>query len=85
MQRSKKTIIYILLVVLAAFLAALLASPLLIEINGEKEMAVGQHESFEDPGASVRLGLGKVTTESDVDTERLGDYTVTYRFHAGRR
>ncbi len=80
MQRSKKTITYILLIVLAAFLAALLAFPVLIDMKGEKEIAVGQHESFEDPGASVRLGLGKVTAESDVDTERLGEYTVTYRF-----
>ena len=80
MQRSKKTITYILPIVLAAFLAALLAFPVLIDMKGEKEMAVGQHETFEDPGASVRLGLGKVKAESDVDTERLGEYTVTYRF-----
>ena len=58
MQRSKKTITYILPIVLAAFLAALLAFPVLIDMKGEKEMAVGQHETFEDPGASVRLGLG---------------------------
>ena len=80
MKKKKSKILIIVLGMVFILAAALLAFPLLISVNGEKEMTVGQGEVFEDPGASVRFNLGKVKTEGKVNTSQLGDYTITYRF-----
>ena len=80
MNKNKKTIWMILVVMAAVLAAALLATPLLIEVNGEKEITVGQYEEFEDPGARVRFGLGEVKTKGMVDTSQLGDQTIVYSF-----
>ncbi len=68
------------LAVIAALAVTVFAAPVLIDMKGEKEITVGQGETFEDPGAEVRFGLGKIKTEGKIDTSQIGDQEIVYRF-----
>ncbi len=84
-MNRKKTGFLILAVILAALVAAVLATPVLIDMKGNAHMSIGRGEVFEDPGAEVRFGLGKIKTEGEIDTSQLGDQTVSYRFLTEKR
>ena len=79
-MKKGKIFLLILLLFLAALAAAVSAFPLLITLNGEKEMTVARGSVFEDPGASVRFRLGEAKREGEVDTSRIGEYILSYRF-----
>lgn len=56
-----------------------------IRLNGENEMTVGLGEEFKDPGIDSiidgkdgRISIDKATVRSEVDTKKIGSYTITY-------
>lgn len=55
-------------------------TPYAIIINGSKTVKVTYGQDYQDPGAHILLGLGKVTTTGSVDTTTLGTYTITYQY-----
>ncbi|MBO4818989.1 MAG: DUF5011 domain-containing protein [Firmicutes bacterium] len=80
MKNKKKTILILLLAVIAILAVTVLKTPLFIDMEGDKEITVGQNEDFEDPGAKVRFGLGSIRTEGSVDTSQIGDQYICYHF-----
>ena len=76
----KKFIRFVLIVVVLLAAAVAVFTPVLIEMNGEKKVEICYGEEDVDAGAKIRLGLGKVRTESDVDTSKIGKYKVKYSF-----
>ncbi len=77
---KKKFIRFIIIAALLVLAAVVTFTPVLIQMNGEKRVEIGYGENYEDAGAEVKLGLGKVKTESDVDTSKIGTYKVKYSF-----
>ncbi len=74
---------FILMVIAAMVLVAaicVLTMPVLIELNGEKEVTLCYGEEYVEEGASVKWNLGKVKIKGDVDTSAIGVYKVRYSF-----
>ena len=76
----KKFIRFLVVAALLLVVAAAVFTPVLIEMNGDKKVEIGYGETYEDAGAKVKFGLGKIKTESDVDTSKIGKYKVKYSF-----
>ena len=74
---------FILMVVAAMVLVAaicVLTMPVLIELNGEKEVILCYGDEYEEEGARVKWDLGEVKIKGDVDTSVIGTYKVKYTF-----
>ena len=63
-------------VLLAAVIAVVVYQQFLrpIELIGDSEMVVNVGEEFKDPGSTSRFA----ETNGEVDTDTVGDYTITY-------
>lgn len=56
-----------------------------IVLNGEETMKINKNEKFKDPGVKAlvdntdgKLDVSDVTIKGEVDTSRIGTYTITY-------
>ena len=76
----KKFIRFLIVAAVLLLAAVVVFTPVMIEMNGEGKVEVGYGEEYEDAGAQVRMGLGKVKTDSNVDTSKVGKYKVKYSF-----
>ena len=52
--------------------------PVFVILNGDKKMDVEIHSVFEDPGAVSSFSGAKISAKGNVDTEKLGTYTLSY-------
>jgi len=82
---KKKFIRFLIIAALLIAAVIIVFTPVLIKMNGEKKVEIGYGEEYVDEGASIRLGLGKVKVDSNVDSSKEGKYKVTYKFLLARR
>lgn len=82
-KRSKKIkrLLFILLGLALICAAALIVyTPILIELNGDSEISICYGETFEDPGASLKIGNRLIPADKEIDSSGLGSSVLTYRF-----
>lgn len=92
MSKKCKTVVYGIVALISALLLWLIIHFLffsgvfipLIKLNGSQQLKVEVNQQFVDPGATARFRFrdysDHITTENNVDTTRLGDYTIRYTF-----
>ena len=67
------------LILLSVIVYFLQHAQVFLALNGEAEMTVPVYSAFEDPGAYNRFTKKAVEGEGNVDTSKLGEYTVEYK------
>lgn len=84
---KKKIILYggiAVVILLIVFIAMYIFFPYKIYLNGQKEITINYGEKYIEEGAKLKKGIipinKKIQIESNIDTNKLGDYTVTYTF-----
>lgn len=92
MSKRCKWGVYAILAAIFAVVALLLVKLLffsglfvpLIELNGDHHMEIEVNTQFDDPGAKARFRFSdysdNVVVESNLNTTKLGEYTVRYTF-----
>jgi len=79
--RHKLIAIAVTALLAAAGLAVVaLCTPYSIVISGDSTVSVPVNGTYDDQGAHVLLGLGKVQSSGTVDTAVPGRYEITYRY-----
>ncbi len=85
-RKRKKVILRLSLMLLASVLLVaaiwVLTMPVLIKLNGDREVTLCYGDEYVEEGASVRWNLGEVKIKGDVDTSVIGKYKVRYTFLA---
>ena len=73
------SIICLALILLSIIVYVLQHAQVFLVLNGDTEMTVPVYSTFDDPGAYNRLTKANVNGEGNVDTSKLGEYTIEYK------
>ena len=73
------SIICMALILLSIIVYVLQHAQVFLVLNGDTEMTVPVYSTFDDPGAYNRLTKANVNGEGNVDTSKLGEYTIEYK------